>query len=410
MSTRDHQDLTKDQPAKEKNQQSATPGGRQDHESAPTTKSKVHVTDESDPRELSSNLQPPLLTEAWHLGARLLNEYTIRVLFVLVVLLAAFLMFVASSTSSTEARPWATTGWFAIAICVVVFNVLMHAILNHQAKTTLSTTQDSLSKKQEDLMEFITDNLSPSIRVLSEKKEVRAQAASMIKKEQKDVVTALRNITYFGAASLGPTPNEQTLIEERKTNTDKENVETATGFRDAFYNALVDNVKVNRYIQLADKATFADRGANQREEYLKWLANQIGLLESHRSYTLLNSRRGSPFGSTRSTIVTDKGFLDIIGQGNEISGVLVNGAEIAKLIRDRTIEFLKAAKVKENRPQPINFALTGTVPELKTQLSDLTKLHKKLKNKEQRTTAVHEGESKDEKGKAIGKRKRSRKK
>ncbi|MCH8822773.1 MAG: hypothetical protein IH984_04620 [Planctomycetes bacterium] len=300
-------------------------------------------------------------SEADHLTKRvalyIAFHYLLPVLLVVTLALALFAIFfwwwwnVQSIGVSREAA----LSWFSVAVSVVIINSILLVFLNREAKGTLRQIEKSSSDHYEELQRYIREKLSPSIHVLNGKKAIRQEATVLLEGAPEEKVDQARYITYFGAASLGPTPEEELAFKEGEVE-DVDNHPAVT-FKGAFYKALAapEPVRVDRYLQLFSLEAFRDRSESQRSDYIRWLTKEIGLLKTHRWYTLWDSKRALPFGSTRSTIVTRQGFLDIIGtsKDDKLSGVLVRGPEIAKLIHDRTIDFLEAAKKKENLPRDI---------------------------------------------------------
>ena len=175
---------------------------------------------------------------------------------------------------------------------------------------------------------------------------LRSEACQLLAEVAKEQGPS-RSLCYIGAASLNPTPDELTLYENRKLD---HKTHGGHRFRQAFTELLTsaDPVDIKRYIHLFTPDYFKGRSQEIRSEYLNWLETQANNLEACSSYILVDAKRAADWGSTKSSIITTKGFIDVIGRGE--GGILVKGEDIARLVKARTVEMVTAYLTEQNKP------------------------------------------------------------
>ena len=82
-----------------------------------------------------------------------------------------------------------------------------------------------------------------------------------------------------------------------------------------------------------DKGEYRKRVVETRIAYKKWLAKQISLLERNPNYAFFDCLRAPKWGSSRSSVFTERAVIDVIGNGK--SGVLIRGEQVAGILRNR---------------------------------------------------------------------------
>ena len=123
------------------------------------------------------------------------------------------------------------------------------------------------------------------------------------------------------------------------------------GYKNAFEALLLptNNAIVTRFIRLFDDKEFAARSSAFRQKHLDWLASEIQRVTNSDRYLFARSPRAPAWGTARSTIITRSAILDIIGEGD--GAFFIKGGDIAKTVKDRTVDYFNSAVEKPNLPQ-----------------------------------------------------------
>ena len=145
-----------------------------------------------------------------------------------------------------------------------------------------------------------------------------------------------RLVVFMGAASLGTRKKDEPKdLDDDKSDSIEEYNLKLTQMQNA-------GVTIRRYVSLIKPTDSPPaRRATTQYEYVDWLNKQIEILESNPKYILIDCHRAQPWGGSRSSIVTNKALLDLVGDGE--SGFLIKGERICELLNARSRKLLEAA-------------------------------------------------------------------
>lgn len=200
------------------------------------------------------------------------------------------------------------------------------------AVRTLEDIRDDSNTHATELKDWIIDRLNPTIISLEGRDKVLGQAASIIQDASDEQLQGNRYVVYFGSAELNKEP---AATEARNS--------PLNDYCSAIAQLRNKGVRVTRYISLLEPTDQRLRWPNRQDEYKSWISKQIVLLEQNSGYELFDCPRAPSWGSTRSSIITARALLDVVGKGQ--SGVLIRGDEVAQDMLTSSIELLKTAHV-----------------------------------------------------------------
>jgi hypothetical protein len=279
-----------------------------------------------------------------------------------------FGLFVYKSGNADKATVW----WFIVAVTLLVISFIQGLVFNNESKVihdhVLDKVADASNEITKAVREIVTANVDPHVTMLTSQAQVRSEAAKLMEQAVKDTTSSL-GIYYFGSASLSPSKEEVAKA------TDPDNPDHAATAR--YNSALEDltrgNTRVVRFIYLFEDEAFKLRNQDTRAKYLSWLALQAARLKTSPSYFLYNARRAPEWGGPRSSIVTQKGILDIIGNGE--AGLLLISERIPTALHKHSWDYFYAAARPENKP--VSYG-TDKAGDLQAMVERLTKLHENL--------------------------------
>ncbi len=110
---------------------------------------------------------------------------------------------------------------------------------------------------------------------------------------------------------------------------------------------MKSKVNVERYICLLAPEDFRQRGLNTKKGYLKWIESQMRLLEDKSNYAFFHCPRAQSWGSSRSTIVSTSGMVDIIGNGD--MGIQLTGSYVGAAIQEAFRELFRKSPIKPEK-------------------------------------------------------------
>jgi hypothetical protein len=244
------------------------------------------------------------------------------------------------------------------AIGVLVGSAFKDALIDKNVETVLGEIKGVSDKTRHDLTLLLEKNLRPRIISLTTREEVLQAANEMLLEtiqESKD-----RRFVYFiGAASLS-VPRLKSGEDDRMSLVEQ--------YNNRLRNLEAAKVPVTRYVALIKTEDFIKgrRRAETKQEYISWLEKQIGLLKSNPKYELIDCQRAQPFGGSRSSIITHRAFLDIVGGGE--AGFIVKDEEVARTLR-RTSETLFSSTIQHT----FNSEAEQSLQQLESDLDQLRK-------------------------------------
>jgi hypothetical protein len=169
-----------------------------------------------------------------------------------------------------------------------------------------------------------------------------------------------RFLIFIGAASLS-------TEEDAKGEAGKDDTLTpAADFRNKLMALDVKKIPITRYVSLFSKEDLLQRRHPTRKNYLKWIEKQVGRLQGNPNYVVIDCPRAQPWGGSKSSIITHRAYMDIVGEGD--SGLLIKDEEVARTIRERTEKFLEATNKRATygggnpemiKPLELKYAKTG---------------------------------------------------
>lgn|GEM_PF-4321864 len=211
---------------------------------------------------------------------------------------------------------------FVVSVVILTVALIKDIILDRTVEAGLREIKAIAEKTKEDTNSTIEKNLRPRIVPLDNREKVVTVACEILKEAAKEQDDNNRFVMFIGAASLS-TDQQKGRDEDIKT--------PETEYQLTLNSLEQNKVRVDRYIALIEEGTIADRQEDILCRYEPWLQKQIDLLDNNRNYVLKNCRRAQPYEGSRSSIITNKAVLDIVGFGD--SGFLIKDEEVARAIR-----------------------------------------------------------------------------
>ena len=248
---------------------------------------------------------------------RQITTYLVYTLSVLGVSLVVLLFFKAPITNRFILLPLLGT------IGVLIGSAIKDAFLDKNIDTALSEIKSVAERARDDVKTVLEKNLRPRIISLSNREEV-LQAANEMLLETIQETKEHRFVYFIGAASLSTPRGSGSAADDR--------ISLVEQYNNRLRNLEGGKVPVTRYIALIKPEDFPSRREETQKEYVMWLGKQLTLLKGNPKYELVDCPRAQPWGGSRSSIITYKAFLDIVGEGD--SGFVVKDEEVARALRD----------------------------------------------------------------------------
>jgi len=227
---------------------------------------------------------------------------------------------------------------FWIPILVLLFILIADALKNQTSERRVSSKLNEMTAVAVDTRTEITrvleKNLKPRVITLDNHDKVLGAASQMMSDVLKEAEED-RFVIFIGAASLG---TEDHANEDLGSD---DALSPAAEFRNKQTTLDVKKIPITRYVSLFAKEDLLQRKITTKKSYLRWIEKQIGRLKGNANYVVIDCARAQPWGGSRSSIITHRAFLDIVGEGD--SGILIKDDEIARTIRERTEKFLSDA-------------------------------------------------------------------
>lgn len=288
--------------------------------------------------ELSKEEQKEL--QQWLSNARLLRaRYQLKRLLYFVTysgLLIWTLLFFKPGFSLLSENPlWIP---FIISVAILTAALAKDIFFERNVSIALRQVVSTVEQGTTSLETFLEENLEPRISALESRERVRRTATRMFDEVIKDEPEK-QLVIFMGAASLGtPKKNEPKDLDDEKMGSVEEYNSRLTQMQTA-------GVSVIRYVALI-KSTDPPpaRRSSTQLEYVDWLNKQIEILENNANYILVDCHRAQPWGGSRSSIVTKKSFLDLVGDGE--SGFLIKGERVTELLTASSKKLLDGARQK----------------------------------------------------------------
>lgn len=219
------------------------------------------------------------------------------------------------------------------AVTIMLVSMFKDRLFDTVTIKNLDEMKHSSRESWEMLTTWITTNLSPTIMSLGSNKDVLRVASDMLNTTLKEPSDPNKFVVYIGSGDLlrDPPPS------------DEEN-SPATDYESALARIRNDGVPITRYISLLDKGDYQRRIPKTQAAYRSWLTKQIALLEGNPHYSFYDSPRAPKWGSSRSSMITQRALLDVVGNG--LSGVLIRGDQVAEEILKGSKNLFETAGVK----------------------------------------------------------------
>jgi hypothetical protein len=208
------------------------------------------------------------------------------------------------------------------AIGILIGSAIKDAFLDKNIDMALSEIKSVAERSRDDVRSVLEKNLRPRIISLNSREEV-LQAANEMLLETIQESKEHRFVYFIGAASLSTPRASGSSSDDR--------ISLVEQYNNRLRNLEGGKVPVTRYIAMIKPADFPSRREETQKEYVTWLGKQLTLLKGNPKYELIDCPRAQPWGGSRSSIITYKAFLDIVGEGD--SGFVVKDEEVARALR-----------------------------------------------------------------------------
>lgn len=218
-----------------------------------------------------------------------------------------------------------------VSIAILAGAVIKDAFIDKNIEAALDDVKSISEKTRQDVVGILDTNLRPRIISLDSREEVM-RAANEILLEAFQESRERRFVYFMGAASLSTQEDSIATEEARLSLVDQYNnrLRTLEGAK----------VPIKRFISLIKPEEIRREGTLR--EYVRWLNNQIQLLKGNPRYEIVDCPRAQPWGGSRSSIVTFRAFLDIVGEGS--SGFIIKDEEVARTLKESSEKLFASAK------------------------------------------------------------------
>jgi len=231
---------------------------------------------------------------------------------------------------------------FWVPLLATVAILLGSAVKEHNAERGAAAKLDQMTKiaaeAKAEINSVLEKNLRPRVITLDSHEKVLRAASEIIGDAIKEPEEH-RFVIFIGAASL-------CTGEDKENDAVSENqVSPAAEYISKLTLLDVKRIQVTRYISLFTREELANRKQPTKGYYLKWIDKQVGRLNGNPNYVIVDCPRAQPWAGSRSSIITYRAFIDIVGQGD--SGFIIKDEEVARTIRERTEKLLEEANRRE---------------------------------------------------------------
>ncbi len=197
----------------------------------------------------------------------------------------------------------------------------------------------------------------PLVSLETKPENVAEVAAGAIRDVLKRSTEEGRRVIFFGAASLQTPPKGWVPV--RAEGVDAEDEQSPHQiYQGALEAAASSRAHVERYVRLIGKE-FDNRSITAKNDYVKWLKNQLSQMTRNENFVLIDSTRAPKWGTSGARIMAGEVLIDLTHK---------SGAAI--VIRDERIaaeQIASGIKAAISVQQPGNLTVYS-----KVQISDLT--------------------------------------
>jgi len=243
------------------------------------------------------------------------------------------------------------------------------------------------SLEAEHCTEVVQQFRRPLVTLENRPEKVAEVIADAIRAVLKRSTDQRRSITFFGAASLQTPAKGWIPVRPSDTFDQEEQQSPHQIYQGALEAAASSRAHVDRYVHLMSDREFEKRSSAVKNDYLRWLKNQISQMTRNENYVLIDSPRAPQWGASGARIMAGEVFVD-----------LTHKSGAAVVIRDELIakEQLRSGEEEARSAKPENITLYSNskslIPDLDLRYSkpgatikseqqlkdDLDRLRKKL--------------------------------
>lgn len=223
-----------------------------------------------------------------------------------------------------------------VSIVIAVVAIRLVSRFRSAIVAEIEEAKSSITSENRSLLKAVTDNLSPRIVHCSSEVDVAREANAMIEaaiaakssKNYQGGEHASSNIetpfiTFYGAADLG-SPQTEGLTDEDLTHFKK--------FNTLLGEAVDDDVRVRRHINLFSDVELQKRTEEARGQYVSWLVSRFDFVYSNPSFELIDNPRVPQWGASFSSLITNDAILEI--KANGLSGIAIYNPLISRSVRE----------------------------------------------------------------------------
>jgi len=223
-----------------------------------------------------------------------------------------------------------------VSVMIALIAIILISRFRSAIVAEIEAAKASITKENVGILKAVTDNLSPRIVHCSSETDVAREANSMIRaaiqakgnENLQGGFTATSNVetpfvTFYGAADLGTPQTDGLTVEELKHFEE---------FDELMLEAVNDDVRVRRHINLFSNPELKKRTKGAQAQYVKWLIARYDFVYSNPSFELINNPRVPQWGASFSSLITNDAILEI--KANGLSGIAIYNSLISRSVRE----------------------------------------------------------------------------
>ena len=280
----------------------------------------------------------------------------------------------------TKLDPDFNIAWFITTFSILASVAGMFYFTCAQIHRVAESIEHTNSQTPKDISTLLSTELRNTRIPLHGKDEVRAEVARLYNEADAATERGDKEIFYFGAASIYPSPREIEDIEAEVDASGGTSIENNSAFiiRDTF-DRITDpgsDVVVKRYIKIPGDAELRGRSKPYLTSFANWLDRQVNIIERCPKYTLYAAARAFEYSSLTSFVAGPSGIVEIIGEGH--GGAVVRSKAERRNFVNSVSQYLEEAS-PQNKPKPYH---KDNVPDLKKRIEKIRNI---LSEKESET-------------------------
>lgn len=240
--------------------------------------------------------------------------------------------------------------WLLTSFTLIASAAGLYYLVAEEMHRAVETIQKTSSNIESDIKKILHDELQYTTIPLSDVRNLRIEASNLYRSVLATTDPNSKHIWYFGGASLQPTPEELSTIQQEA---DEKGIDIernpAIQIRDLFSRLTErkSDIIFERHVHLPTETEFRARGLPYKKKIISWLKNQRELTFNNPDYRLKRSSRAPDYGSFVSFLAGNGVIIQINGDGR--GGAITRNRALQTTFVKNIIAYFDDAQEK-NKP------------------------------------------------------------